>query len=98
VLTDLVPLRREIETPDNRWYNRRTLPYRTHDNRIEGVVITFADISEVGAAGRCRAGLFRQHHQYRPATAGGVRRRSAHYLRKRRLLSHLRACARAGGR
>ena len=46
------PLRREIEAEDGAWYNRRILPYRTKDNRIEGVVITFADISEIKAAER----------------------------------------------
>ena len=39
------------------WYMRRILPYRTQDNRIEGVVITFADISEMKAAeGAIQAG------------------------------------------
>jgi two-component system, chemotaxis family, CheB/CheR fusion protein len=52
VLTDLAPLRREIEGDDATWYLRRVLPYRTQDNRIEGVVITFADISEIKAAER----------------------------------------------
>jgi two-component system, chemotaxis family, CheB/CheR fusion protein len=52
VLANLVPLRREIETGDGAWYIRRILPYRTHDNRIEGVVITFADVSEIKAAER----------------------------------------------
>ena len=28
---------------------RRILPYRTHDDRIEGVVITFTNISEIKA-------------------------------------------------
>src|SRR6185312_5157818 len=50
VLTDLMPLRHEIDAGNGIWYNRRILPYRTHDNRIEGVVITFADISEAKAA------------------------------------------------
>jgi two-component system CheB/CheR fusion protein len=52
VLANLVPQQREIEAGDGTWYNRRILPYRTHDNRIEGVVITFADISEVKTAER----------------------------------------------
>ena len=52
VLTNLVPLRQEIEAGDGTWYTRRVLPYRTHDNRIEGVVITFADISELKVAER----------------------------------------------
>lgn len=52
VLTSLVPLKREIEAQDGAWYNRRILPYRAGDNRIEGVVITFADVSEIKAAER----------------------------------------------
>jgi two-component system, chemotaxis family, CheB/CheR fusion protein len=45
VLATLV--RRESEALSNsgRWYLRRTLPYRTEDNRIAGVVITFVDIT-----------------------------------------------------
>ena len=45
VLSDLVPVTREIEAENAAWYNCRILPYRTKENRIEGVVITFADIS-----------------------------------------------------
>jgi two-component system, chemotaxis family, CheB/CheR fusion protein len=52
VLTTLSPLKHEIEAQDGAWYNRRILPYRTDDNRIEGVVITFADVSEIKAAER----------------------------------------------
>jgi two-component system, chemotaxis family, CheB/CheR fusion protein len=52
VLANLVPLQHEIETGDGTWYIRRVLPYRTHDNRVEGVVITFTDISEIKAAER----------------------------------------------
>jgi len=52
VLVNLVPLRHEFEAGDGSWYIRRVLPYRTLDNRIEGVVITFTDISEIKAAER----------------------------------------------
>jgi len=45
VLSSLVPNMREVEAENGAWYNCRTLPYRTKDNRIEGVVITFADVS-----------------------------------------------------
>jgi two-component system CheB/CheR fusion protein len=45
VLSSLVPITREVEAENAAWYNRRTLPYRTKDNRIEGVVITFVDVS-----------------------------------------------------
>jgi two-component system CheB/CheR fusion protein len=52
VLTSAVPVGREVETEGGGWYVRRILPYRTQDNRIDGVVITFADISEIKAAER----------------------------------------------
>ncbi|MBV8805331.1 MAG: PAS domain-containing protein, partial [Sinobacteraceae bacterium] len=44
VLQRLVPVEREVRSHTGRWYLRRTLPYRTAENRIEGVVITFVDI------------------------------------------------------
>ena len=46
VLRTLVPIEREIETGQGTWYIRRILPYRTQDNAIEGVVITFVEITE----------------------------------------------------
>ena len=45
VLHTLVPLEREIEAQSGAWYIRRILPYRTQDNGVEGVVITFVDIT-----------------------------------------------------
>jgi two-component system CheB/CheR fusion protein len=41
-----VPPSREVETDSGAWYTRRIVPYRTQDDQVEGVVITFADISE----------------------------------------------------
>ena len=46
VLKTLVPIEREIEARSGAWYVRRILPYRTQDDGVEGVVITFVDISE----------------------------------------------------
>ena len=46
VLVNHVPLSREVRTGDGEWFFRRVLPYRTQDDRVEGVVVTFADISE----------------------------------------------------
>jgi two-component system CheB/CheR fusion protein len=46
VLTDLVPVRREVKSSAGRWYEVRMRPYRTLDDRIDGVVITFVDVSE----------------------------------------------------
>ena len=45
-----VSLWREVEADNGAWYNRRLLPYRGADNDVQGVVITFADISEMKAA------------------------------------------------
>ncbi len=36
----------EIEADTGAWYRRRIMPYRTQQNAVEGVVITFVDISE----------------------------------------------------
>ena len=47
VLATLQPTSKEIKAQQGRWFMRRILPYRTNDNRIEGVVITFADISDL---------------------------------------------------
>jgi two-component system CheB/CheR fusion protein len=46
VLQSFAPIEREIEAQNGAWYIRRILPYRTHDNTVEGVVITFAEITE----------------------------------------------------
>ncbi len=46
VLRIRAPLEREIEARSGAWYIRRILPYRTQDDGVEGVVITFADITE----------------------------------------------------
>lgn len=46
VLGSLTPIEREIEAQSGVWFIRRILPYRTHDNGVEGVVITFTDITD----------------------------------------------------
>jgi two-component system CheB/CheR fusion protein len=46
VMDKLVPREKEIFADSGRWYLRRVLPYRTSDNRIDGLVITFVDITE----------------------------------------------------
>jgi transcriptional regulator with PAS, ATPase and Fis domain len=47
VLHTLAFQEREVTTIDGRWYRVRIMPYRTQDNVIDGVVITFTDISEL---------------------------------------------------
>ncbi|WP_331251179.1 response regulator [Xanthobacter oligotrophicus] len=46
VLEDRAAQEREIETRDGAWYLRRILPYRTQDGGVDGVVITFVDVTE----------------------------------------------------
>lgn len=46
VLRTRMPVDRDIETREGAWYTRRILPYQTQDHQIEGVVITFTDITE----------------------------------------------------
>ena len=45
VLDRLNKLEREVALPNGNWYAARILPYRTFENVIDGVVITFTDIS-----------------------------------------------------
>ncbi len=46
VLDSLKPVEKEISTDRDRQYWMRISPYRTIDDRIDGVVVTFTDISE----------------------------------------------------
>ena len=50
VLRTLVFKHTEVRTKDGRWYLMRIMPYRTTENVIDGVVITFVDINPVKAA------------------------------------------------
>jgi two-component system CheB/CheR fusion protein len=46
VLRTLVPMKKEIPSTDGRWFAIRMIPYRTRESMIDGLVITFLDISE----------------------------------------------------
>jgi len=46
VIADLVPRSQEVKTTRGKYYWMRVLPYRTMEDSIEGVVITFTDITE----------------------------------------------------
>jgi len=45
VLRSLTSLNKEVATNDGGWYLVRTMPYRTLENVIDGVVLTFTDIT-----------------------------------------------------
>ncbi len=46
VLRTLVFVEKQVRARDERWFKVRIMPYRIQDNLIDGVVITFIDISE----------------------------------------------------
>jgi two-component system, chemotaxis family, CheB/CheR fusion protein len=46
VLQKVHVLEREVQTSQGRWYMMRFLPYKTADNRVDGVILTFVDITE----------------------------------------------------
>jgi two-component system CheB/CheR fusion protein len=50
VLAKLVPIEREVADDAGRWYLTRLRPYRTLEDRIVGVVITFVEVTELKAA------------------------------------------------
>ena len=45
VLKDLIPIECEVQDDSQRWFLTRLLPYRSNDDRIEGVVMTLVDIT-----------------------------------------------------
>jgi two-component system CheB/CheR fusion protein len=47
VLKTLIYTKKQIPTKDGRWFSIRIMPYRTLDDRIDGVVITFFNISDL---------------------------------------------------
>jgi two-component system CheB/CheR fusion protein len=46
VLRDLASTEREVHGKDGSWYLTRLKPYRTVEDKIDGVVVTFVDIGE----------------------------------------------------
>ncbi len=45
VLRTLTTIETPISTTDDRWFTVRIMPYRTYDDHIDGLVITFTDIT-----------------------------------------------------
>ena len=50
VLRSLTPAKKPVRSIDARWFVRRIQPYRTRDDRIDGLVVTFFDITAIEAA------------------------------------------------
>ncbi|WP_031549475.1 chemotaxis protein CheB [Parvularcula oceani] len=62
VLKNLAPTETELRTRDGSCYMMRVRPYRTIDNRIDGVVLTFVDIT---ARLKTERQLFESEEKYR---------------------------------
>ncbi len=47
VLDTLQSKEKQVKTTEGKWFQMRILPYRTSENRIDGLVITFSDITAI---------------------------------------------------
>ncbi|MDD4599406.1 MAG: chemotaxis protein CheB, partial [Lentimicrobiaceae bacterium] len=47
VLRTLIFIEKQIPTKDGRWFSTRIMPYRTLDDRIDGLVLTFINITDL---------------------------------------------------
>jgi len=47
VLRTLIFIQKQISAKDGRWFSIRIMPYRTFDDRIDGLVITFINTSDI---------------------------------------------------
>ncbi len=81
VLRTHVPIEREIEARTGAWFIRRVLPYRTKDNAAEGVVITFADITERRRAAD-ELGVAKRQAEFANATKSRFLAAASHDLRQ----------------
>lgn len=81
VLRTLVSTEKPVSAPDGRWFTVRIMPYRTMDDRIEGVVITFADIT---VAKNLEARLRSQHASLKKDIASSEAREATPPMKKGR--------------
>jgi two-component system CheB/CheR fusion protein len=66
VLRTLVFIQKQIPAKDGRWFTIRIMPYRTFDDRIDGLVITFinnSDLKQLEVASFALAYFFRCNSQ-----------------------------------
>ena len=47
VLDTLQSKEKQVETSEGKWFQMRVLPYRTSENRIDGLIVTFSDITGI---------------------------------------------------
>jgi len=64
VLHTLVFSEKQVPATDDRWFSVKIMPYRTQENRIVGLVITFSDIS---VAKKLEESLLESEERFRAA-------------------------------
>jgi len=72
LLDTLSPMLIEVRSHDDRWYAMQLRPYYTLDNDVNGLVVTFADITpqkEIQRQLETRAGIHRTLLEHLPETA-----------------------------
>ncbi len=85
VLRSLVPVEREVGKRDGGWFLARLLPYRTTDDRIGGVVLTFVDITERKKAEDTALAAETQFRSFVAVTTDAVYKMCPHWIEMRHL-------------
>jgi two-component system CheB/CheR fusion protein len=75
VLRDLTSSESEVRSHDGSWYLTRLKPYRTVEDKIDGVVVTFVDIGE-----RRRADALRESESRMRILAGELQHRTRNLI------------------
>jgi two-component system CheB/CheR fusion protein len=91
VLQKLGFAEKPINTRDGRWFTVRIMPYRTLDDRIDGVVITFADITvakTLEAKLRDNQSVLEKHVAKQSATMQRARDKVAAEIVERKRIKH----------
>ena len=52
MLHKLTSIEREVKDADGRWYQVNVCPYRMPSDRIDGIVITFVDVTTTLVSGK----------------------------------------------
>lgn len=68
VLDNLQEMKRVVKTKDNRWYIMRMRPYRSSEDKIEGVVLSFTEFTELNEARQ----IIEEHHYQESLAMLGV--------------------------
>ena len=77
VLETLQPIEREVNTTDGRTFILRVLPYRTTEDRISGLILTFVDITDRIGAEQARLVSEEQFRLFVTASSSSIYKMSA---------------------